>query len=287
MIVGRPLAIAALLALVMTGCAAGDQRATPTPSPTPTATPTGETMDATIFYMLESQGRFYVAPEAHEIDAATSARARLEEMLRGDQIDPDLFSPWPADAQIIDITLQSGTAIVNWSADALQADAGAQIERVAIQQAVWTLTEIDGIDRVEFIVEGKTNGTASNGLVIEDWWGHVGLSEQPFTRDDDVLVPITITSPDEGAEISDDVFRVSGEATVFEANVIIRLRDDAGEVVKRTFTTASIGAPDRGTWSRRLRTPEEPGLYTIEAVEEDQRDGGDAFVMTRRIRVTG
>ena len=282
---GRSVAALALLAVIAAGCSSTEE---PPPGSTPTATTSpddpGPPTDATIYYLVESDDTSYVTPETHQI-LGDDARARLEAMLRGTPQDPDHFSPWPADAGIIDVTLQSGTAIINWNAATLAASVGAETVALAIQQAVWTVTELDGIERVEFIVEGRKSGEI-DGRAIEDWWGHVGLNEQPFTRNEDVLAPITITAPAEGAEVTGTV-TVEGEATVFEANVTLRLQGPDGTTLERTFATASEGAPGRGTWSKEIELPEEPGIYTIAAVEISAEDGRDLFTATRSIQVTG
>jgi hypothetical protein len=65
----------------------------------------------------------------------------------------------------------------------LTAKVGAEAEAYGIQSVVYTLTDLPRIEKVRFTVEGRDSGTASNGRTIEDWWGHVGLSGQPFSRD--------------------------------------------------------------------------------------------------------
>ena len=53
------------------------------------------------------------------------------------------------------------------------------------------------------------------------------------------LTNATLTSP----------VTISGEASVFEGNVQWRISDRSGRVLAEGFTTASIGAPGRGTFS--------------------------------------
>ena len=56
--------------------------------------------------------------------------------------------------------------------------------------------------------------------------------DQPLTNQ-------TLTSP----------VTISGEASVFEGNVLWRISDRSGRVLAEGFTTASIGAPGRGAFS--------------------------------------
>lgn len=253
----------------------------PTPgSPTSTETATGLAINAPIFFVLEQSGRLFLVPETRSLVEPSPGVGRMSELLAGEPHDKDLSSPWPSSARVLNVTIEHGTAIVDFSAEVLTASVGADMATMGIQAAVHTLTEMAGVDRVSFSVEGKTSGEASNGRRIQDWWGHTGLREQPFARGEELLAPITIDAPEEGAEVA-RTFTVRGEATVFEANVVLRVRDGDGAVVTTTNATASIGAPERGTWRKRLTLPNEPGSYTIEAIEESQEDGGDSFVMTR------
>ena len=283
----RKVAVIGAFAVLSLACTriTDDAGTQPTPldtTPGPSATATGEPVRAAIFYVLEQRGRLFLVPETRDVIEPSPGAGRVAELIAGEPHDRDLSSPWPADTEVLEVTVEHGTAIVDLSAEALTANVGAELESLGIQAAVYTLTEMAGVDRVEFTVEGKESGEASNGRMIENWWGHVGLSEQPFSRAEDVLAPITIISPEEGATVS-RTFTVTGEASTFEANVVVRVRDSSGDVIQTTFTTASKGAPERGTWRKELTLPDAPGGYTIEAVEEDAEQGGDFFVMTRSI----
>lgn len=79
-----------------------------------------------------------------------------------------------------------------------------------------------------------------------------------------------ITSPDSGSTVGRS-FELSGKARVFEATVTIEVSQN-GSVVKREFTTASIGAPDLGEWKKVLVL--EPGAYKIQTYEESAKGDG-------------
>lgn len=283
--------------LVMAGLAVSCARATdeppraspsPSESPTPTAPP--ETSTVTVYYLVDSAGRTWLAPERHEIpEQARIGRAALEELIQGSAQDPDHVTPIPTDAQILDLTIEDGLATVDWSADVLEANVGSGAEALGIQSIVWTLTEFPTVDRVRFTVEGRGQGTASNGRAIEDWWGHVGLYEQPFRRAKaiEVLEPITIWTPVEGATVG-PTFLVEGEASTFEANVPIRILDAGGALVQTEVATATEGGPGRGTFSIEITIqdpPASPERWRLEAFEENQETGEEFFVQSREIRV--
>ena len=68
---------------------------------------------------------------------------------------------------------------------------------------------------------------------------------------------------------------ISGDASVFEANLSWQVTDTAGRVLAKGFTTASAGAPERGTFSITA-TYAEPSADTIafaEVYSVSPRDG--------------
>lgn len=72
--------------------------------------------------------------------------------------------------------------------------------------------------------------------------------------------------------------RVDGTAQVFEGTVQYELKA-AGKPAKKGFTTASAGAPARGTISIVL-TLDRGTTYTLTAWEDDMATGGRADVVT-------
>ncbi|MFY9586614.1 MAG: GerMN domain-containing protein [Actinomycetota bacterium] len=271
------------------GPAAGPGNTLPaTPaSSTPTASP--GTTRVTIYYLASGTSRAYLAPERHTIARTPAiAKAALAELVHGTAQDPDHTTPFPSTATINAVTISNKVATVDWSAEVLTASAGAETEKLGIQSIVYTLTEFPTITKVRFTVEGKASGTASNGRAIEDFWGHEGLIGQPWDRDPqiDVLAPITLWTPLDGSR-SDGTLKLTGEASTFEANVGIILRNAAGKVVKQTSTTASIGAPDRGTYSAMITFAPPAGAqtWTLEVSEDSAKDGSVVFRETRSIRV--
>jgi len=111
------------------------------------------------------------------------------------------------------------------------------------------------------------------------------FSESPKdgSVEDLVSVPVTVsneqpavvvTAPLCGAQVTSPVL-VEGTASVFEAAVVIVVRDSLGNELTRVSTLASVGAPDRGTFSLRvpffLAGGSESG--TIEAFSTSAADG--------------
>jgi germination protein M len=293
----RKILLVVAVALFAAGCSKGGSPATSpppqtqAPSPAATATPTAApgTTQVTLYYLVSGTSDVFLAPERHRIPRTQAiAKEALEELVHGAAQDPDHSTPLPRTSTVNSVTIRSNVATVDWSADVLTADVGARTEALGIQSIVYTLTEFPTISEVRFTVEGKASGTASNGRTIEDFWGHAGLAGQPWDRDPqiDVLAPITLWTPLDGAR-STGTLHLTGEASTFEANVGIVLRDTNGTVVVRTSATASIGAPGRGTFSKTLvfRLPASPQTWTLQVIEDSPRDGSVVFIEDRDIRV--
>lgn len=260
-----------------------------TPATSSPATGSEETTEVTVYYLVQGKNSPYLAPERHRIARTPAiARAAMEELVHGAALDPDHTTPFPRAARINSVSISGEVATVDWSAEVLTASVGAEGEARGIQSAVYTLTEFPTIRSVRFTVEGKGSGTASNGRTIEDWWGHVGLAGQPFRREPaaGLLEPVTLWTPNEN-DRSSGAITLRGEATVFEANVSIRLLDASGREVAKTFTTASEGAPGRGDFTATLSfaPPATPQIWKLIAFEASAEDGSVFFAEDRAIRV--
>lgn len=294
----RKLIAVAALALAAVACSdpvrvitprAGGTEPTTSPPASPSPSSAPATTQVTLYYLSSGANEVFLVPERHRVAATPAiARAALEELVHGQAQDPDHSTPFPDDSKINSVTISSGLATVDWSAEVLEASVGAEVESRGIQSIVYTLTEFSSVQKVRFTVEGKTSGTASNGRAIEDFWGHVGLSDQPWDRDDplDVLAPITLWTPLQGTSSSGSL-SLTGEGTTFEANVGIRLYDAAGKLVYQGHATAFPGPPERGEFSATIpfTAPSSPQTWTLAVTETSAMDGAVVYQETRTIRV--
>jgi hypothetical protein len=175
--------------------------------------------------------------------------------------DPQYVNLWGGGNSVNSVSVEKSIATVDLGEISL--NVGAEGEQRAIDQIVWTLTELDSaITAVAFTV---------NGEMVESIAGHVDTTAT-FERaiDYEVLNPIQISAINQGAEVSSPV-TISGQACTFEANVIWKLSQD-GKILQEGFTTASSGCPERGQWSITIRDLI-PGKYTIAALEYSAEDG--------------
>ncbi|MDJ0304920.1 Gmad2 immunoglobulin-like domain-containing protein [Dehalobacter sp.] len=258
------------LALVsLSGC---QSQTGPTPEPSPEPEPPAvETMKAAVYYLKDSNNEMYLVREVHEIPKSTGvARAALEELINGTPVTTGAFKVLPADTKILEVNIKNGLATIDFSEEVLHANVGASGETLGIASIVNTLTEFPTIKKVQFTVNGK----AENGM---DWWGHVGLYNQPFARDlSSVYEPaIWVTAPVDGQTIASPL-KITGNARVFEAVVSYRLRDVQGNILAEGNTMAAAGAPGRGDFEASLTfTPSAAGSGQLEVFEASMKDGSD------------
>ncbi|HEY8807545.1 MAG TPA: Gmad2 immunoglobulin-like domain-containing protein [Candidatus Limnocylindria bacterium] len=84
---------------------------------------------------------------------------------------------------------------------------------------------------------------------------------------------ITLKTPTVNATVSSPV-TISGDASVFEAALAWRITDTGGRVIAEGFTTASLGAPGRGTYSiSATYTVPAQTLAFIEVFSRSAKDG--------------
>ena len=149
-----------------------------------------------------------------------------------------------AAASLTALGLPAPVSISNGTATVQRADATP--EQVA--EIVYTLTQYPSIERVD--VAGKTGQTRADVARF--------------------LPPILIERPGAGATTGTTI-AVSGSASVFEATVVLELRQ-AGKLVQKKVVTAAEGAPGRGPFSGTLVAPS-AGRYVVAAYSPSAMDG--------------
>ena len=230
-----------------------------------------QTMEIAVYYLKSTDKEIYLVREVHQVEKTTEvAQAALNELIKGDPVTPGAARVLPEDTRILGINIDNGLATVDFSPEVLRANVGSSSEGLGITSIVNTLTEFPTIQEVAFTVDGQVENAM-------DWWGHVGLYEQPFQRDlANVFEPaIWVTSPVKDQVIASPV-KISGNARVFEATVSFRLRDAAGDVLAKGFATAAEGAPGRGDFEGELAfKPDGSGQGQLEVFEVSMKDGSD------------
>jgi len=264
------LVVLVLATMLIAGC--GTKVTPPQPEPPP---PVQEKMDVVVYFLKSSPTDFYLVREVHKLDKSSDlALAALNELIKGTPASSGAYRVLPADTKILGVKIDQGLATVDFSPEVLKANVGASGEALGITSIVNTLTELPNIQKVSFTVDGSVD----KGI---DWWGHVGLYEQPFSRDlSNVWEPsIWVTAPTAGQVIVSPL-KITGSARVFEATVSYRLKDANGNILAKGFATASEGAPGRGDFQGELVfAPPAAGKGQLEVFWASPKDGSDQDVV--------
>jgi germination protein M len=269
-----------LCALVLAGCQEkkGNEQQQTTPKTSQQGKNTGQqTVQPTqttvaVYYLKYTDTDAYLVREEHSIRTAGDVKqAAVEELVKGSPTTKGAGRVLPAETKVNSVKVVNGLATVDFNEAVLKASVGSDGEGLGIASIVNTLTEFPGVDKVSFTVNGQLTER------VKDWWGHVGLSEQPFKRNlDDVWEPsIWLTSPRSGATIASPV-TISGSARVFEAAVSLRIVDKNNKVLAKGSTMASEGAPGRGDFKTSLAFQAGgAGEGYVEAFWESPKDGSE------------
>ncbi|HYF76452.1 MAG TPA: GerMN domain-containing protein [Symbiobacteriaceae bacterium] len=166
----RALPILLALTLVAAGCTTMQPQQAPigeTPVPPVVEVPPPVTSQAVSVFFPDWQVQ-HVIPEVRQVPQATGAALATQvvrELLAGPS-DPHLVKPFPAGVTLLTpVTVANGLAKVNLSKEirTLQGSAGVL---AALNSLRVSLTEIEGIDRVEVQIDGQSGGELG-GLVLE------------------------------------------------------------------------------------------------------------------------
>jgi hypothetical protein len=277
------MAVAAVMAAVVGGAfwlvhdddAGGGPTGTPTHgTPTPTGestTPAGVARAVPVYYTgdtahgkklyREFQSRDDVCP-----DPVCMAKAAVKLTLTGEPADSDYGSVWPSTGVAVHgLTATADLITIDLINDAHDRPAGmSQTDaELAVQQLIYSAQAGLGKGRVpvQLLIDGKHTDTVLG----------VPASEPlAAANPDDVLAPVQIDNPSNGATVSSPV-TVSGRAAAFEANVVWEVLVGGDAVVKQGFATAQ----ECCTLSPYSFTLDlEPGTYTLVVHDTDESGEG-------------
>ncbi|KAF1084243.1 Immunoglobulin-like domain of bacterial spore germination [Sporotomaculum syntrophicum] len=223
-----------------------------------------------VYFVEFSSNDAYLIREIHTIPHTKQvANAAMQVLIK------DKKSILPPGTKILGININNGLATVDFSEEVLNANLGSSGEALGIQSIVNTLTGLPNIEKVSFQVNGRTDGRA------QDWWGHVGLYNQPFTKDySKVYKPaIWVTHPSPHQVVGVPLL-VKGSALVYEGTVNARLLDSNGKILAETYTTTS-GAPVRGDFAMSIKfDPPSSGEGVLEVFDYSPKDGSPQDIVS-------
>jgi len=181
---------------------------------------------------FQRSGKLWLVKRQQPLTSAP-ARAAMQALLAGPNLsesDAGVGSQVPASADLLGLSVANRTATVDLSSEFAASGTTAQV-RMRLAQLTWTLAQFPTIDRVALQVNGRAVSSMA-GVRLP----------RPMTQDSfaGLLPPITVWNPAIGTALSGSV-RVSGNATVFEGSLHIRILDHNGTTIARANTTASCG----------------------------------------------
>lgn len=260
----KPIALisALLLSLLVAGCTSST---TPEPSPTPTPTLTEVPLQTVeMFYVGDTPTGFKLFSENYTYQVAGDVAAETLSRLisgRAQPVDPDYSNLWGDGTSLNVYTKDGSTGVIDLKMGKL--NVGAESESRAIDQLIWTLSEIDPtITEILLLVDGEP---------IESLAGHVDATKVIAKAPDyDVLSNLQISSLAEGEALKSPV-TMSGQGCTFEANLVWTLRK-GGVVLKSAPATAETSCPDRSNWKVELGELE-AGDYSFTVEDFSAEDG--------------
>lgn len=222
----------------------------------------------------------FLVPEKRSIPRTEAvARAALEELIKGPR-QPGLISVIPSETEVRSVRIEDGLTTVDFNREVLEANVGAEGEELGIAQIVNTLTEFPSINRVRFLVEGRDRGLIE-GREIQDWWGHIGLSGQPFSRMEHLIrggrvrnETIRVESPRTFTTVSSPL-TMRGQARVFEATFQVRVLDKNNTILAEELLMATDFDFGDFEESIEFEQPTEPGRGTVQFFFFSPRDGSE------------
>ena len=228
-----------------------------TTTTTPTTSTTAETTTSTapkaegiaVYFLLDeletdAGGPFLVPVFREAQEGSDMALAAMEALVEGPADGeiggiPSISSAIPEGTSIQDVTVEEGLARVDLS-DEFDDGGGSFSMFARLAQVVFTLTRIDQVDQVEFLIEGEpVNVFSAEGIELNG----------PQERSDyyDLLPPIFVDAPAWGEPVDSPV-AVSGLSNVFEAVSQMMLTDDDGAPLFEDSVMATCGTGCWGEW---------------------------------------
>jgi hypothetical protein len=227
---------------------------------TATTEPTGTVPTSVSLEVWFLQGEQLVRQTRSLESTPLVATAAMKALLAGPspaELASGLATSVPAGTKLLGISIKKGVATVDLTSQ-YQSGGGSLSMKARLAQVVYTLTQFPTVRAVLFHLDGEpVNVFSGEGIVLD----------HPVGRKDyeDLLPVIAVDEPVAGARVSSPV-DVSGSANVFEANVTIKVLDENGHVVGKTFTTATCGTGCRGTYSVPVTfqvAHEQPGTIVV------------------------
>jgi germination protein M len=255
----------------------------PAPEPTPTVSPdpTPEPVTAEVLvYFVRGEKIGVGGREVNAAGTAELATAAVRELLAGptaEETEFGLITSVPKGTKLNGVSISGNTATVDLSRD-FESGGGSLSMQLRAAQVVYTLTQFEGVDRVQV----KLDGTAV------DYIGGEGVPVGPSVGRSDfeaVTPPVLVEAPYVGQRVSSPL-TVSGTSNVFEATHQLNVTDPEGLIVYDRYVTATSGSGERGTWEATVEfTTPRDGFGAVIVFEYSAKDGKQINVVEIPVRM--
>ncbi len=128
------------------------------------------TFPLTVYFTFSTPTSFHLLPVAVALPGQATPQQALELLILGPPDGSGLERNLPADTEILDVRVQEGVAYVDFSENIRAGAAGSSGEALLIGAVTNTLCRLDGIEKVQFLIEGQ---------MVESLGGHFEAKE-PF-----------------------------------------------------------------------------------------------------------
>ncbi len=232
------------------------------PSPSSVGVPESDVVMTVPVYYIGPGKKLY--REYHKVTLgsapANGVAPAVAQLFAKTALDPDYHSGWVSSAPAPTVTVAGGIATINLHSTPGYVSATPTEGAAALQELIWTATAYTGGTGVRILVDGKAVSTVmgqpASGVL------HRGPAV-------DVLAPIWIIDPQQGAQVSNNV-TINVAGIVFEAQFSLDIRNSAGAVVTTIPVHLSAGPPSQGTAT--LHVTLTPGTYTVEGLLPSAKD---------------
>ena len=249
----------------------------PTPAASTPGTSASPTYPVWVFYvgkLADPQQLLYREQVTRQKPAGNAfIRDAVTAMLATPPADPDYTSYWPAGTTVVGASISGDTtAVIDLSPEAASGPHGRGT--ISAQQLLYTIqAAAPKITALELRIDGQPVSSLWGSQLAEP------ITAQPTS---DIWAHVWLTAPAEHATVASS-FTFGGEATVFEGTVSWQI-EQHGYVLRKGSAQASVGGPQRGTWSQTVTLA--PGTYTIKAFETSAKDGSQTYVDDKEITVS-
>lgn len=276
-VIGLALVVAAVAALVPVVAACGgdeggstEPTAEPTseptvsPSPSPTDEPSGETVTVLVYFL---SGEKLATAERTLPATRAVGKAAMNALCGGPnsfEKAAGLASSVPDGTELLGIDVKDKVATVDLSGE-FTSGGGSLSMMTRVAQVVYTLTQFTTIRAVLFHIDGEpVEAIGGEGIIV--------ASPQRRADWEDFEPVIFVERPGVGATVGSPVV-ISGRAAVFEATIQLEVLDADERPLAKGFTTATMGAPERGRFRERLAYAGGASEGFVVAYEASMEDG--------------